>query len=134
MEHLPVHLPYEAMVGGPIQYRWIWLQTHPATQSHPATLTLPTTQPLPSPGASSPQFYSADPRFPSPDPAQSTPFYPYYSPPPYAGAHYTYPFPPYAPPYYPPPPHHPSTTGPSTPASPEQATYGRMLIAPKGDT
>ncbi|PKU59893.1 hypothetical protein MA16_Dca028162 [Dendrobium catenatum] len=24
MEHLPVHLPYEAMVGGPIQYRWMY--------------------------------------------------------------------------------------------------------------
>ncbi|PKU80174.1 hypothetical protein MA16_Dca023369 [Dendrobium catenatum] len=24
MEHLPVHLPYEAMVGGPVQYRWMY--------------------------------------------------------------------------------------------------------------
>ena len=24
MEHLPIHLPYEARVGGPMQYRWIY--------------------------------------------------------------------------------------------------------------
>ncbi|CAH9127397.1 unnamed protein product [Cuscuta epithymum] len=24
MEHLPVHLPYEALMGGPIQYRWMY--------------------------------------------------------------------------------------------------------------
>jgi len=24
MEHLPVHLPYEAKVGGPVQYRWMY--------------------------------------------------------------------------------------------------------------
>ncbi|WRX10853.1 protein of unknown function DUF4216 - like 2 [Theobroma cacao] len=24
MEHLPIHLPYEAKVGGPIQYRWMY--------------------------------------------------------------------------------------------------------------
>ncbi|WRX10358.1 protein of unknown function DUF4216 - like 1 [Theobroma cacao] len=24
MEHLPIHLPYEAKVGGPVQYRWIY--------------------------------------------------------------------------------------------------------------
>ncbi|PKU61615.1 hypothetical protein MA16_Dca027191 [Dendrobium catenatum] len=24
MEHLPVHLPYEARVGGPVQYRWMY--------------------------------------------------------------------------------------------------------------
>ncbi|GAB2266583.1 hypothetical protein Dimus_037907 [Dionaea muscipula] len=24
MEHLPVHLPYEARVGGPAQYRWMY--------------------------------------------------------------------------------------------------------------
>lgn len=24
MEHLPIHLPYEAMVGGPVQYRWMY--------------------------------------------------------------------------------------------------------------
>ena len=23
MEHLPIHLPYEAELGGPVQYRWI---------------------------------------------------------------------------------------------------------------
>jgi hypothetical protein len=25
MEHLPIHLPFEAKVGGPIQYRWMYL-------------------------------------------------------------------------------------------------------------
>ena len=24
MEHLPIHLPYEAKVGGPFQYRWMY--------------------------------------------------------------------------------------------------------------
>jgi hypothetical protein len=24
MEHLPVHLPYEAILGGPVQYRWMY--------------------------------------------------------------------------------------------------------------
>jgi hypothetical protein len=24
MEHLPVHLPFEVKVGGPVQYRWIY--------------------------------------------------------------------------------------------------------------
>ena len=24
MEHLPIHLPYEARVGGPVQYRWMY--------------------------------------------------------------------------------------------------------------
>ncbi|PKU85131.1 hypothetical protein MA16_Dca021876 [Dendrobium catenatum] len=24
MEHLPVHLPYEARIGGPVQYRWMY--------------------------------------------------------------------------------------------------------------
>ena len=24
MEHLPLHLPYEARVGGPVQYRWMY--------------------------------------------------------------------------------------------------------------
>jgi len=24
MEHLPVHLPYEARVGGLVQYRWMY--------------------------------------------------------------------------------------------------------------
>jgi len=24
MEHLPIHLPYEAKVSGPVQYWWIW--------------------------------------------------------------------------------------------------------------
>lgn len=24
MEHLPVHLPYEAELGGPVQYRWMY--------------------------------------------------------------------------------------------------------------
>jgi hypothetical protein len=24
MEHLPVHLPFEVKVGGPVQYRWMY--------------------------------------------------------------------------------------------------------------
>lgn len=24
MEHLPIHLPYEAKMGGPVQYRWMY--------------------------------------------------------------------------------------------------------------
>jgi len=24
MKHLPVHLPYEVEVGGPVQYRWMY--------------------------------------------------------------------------------------------------------------
>ena len=24
MEHLPIHLPYEARIGGPVQYRWMY--------------------------------------------------------------------------------------------------------------
>ncbi|CAH1441095.1 unnamed protein product [Lactuca virosa] len=24
MEHLPIHLPYEAMIAGPVQYRWMY--------------------------------------------------------------------------------------------------------------
>lgn len=24
MEHLPIHLPYEAKIGGPVQYRWMY--------------------------------------------------------------------------------------------------------------
>ena len=24
MEHLPIHLPYEVLVGGPVQYRWMY--------------------------------------------------------------------------------------------------------------
>jgi hypothetical protein len=24
MEHLPIHLPYEVKVGGPVQYRWLY--------------------------------------------------------------------------------------------------------------
>ncbi|PKU70414.1 hypothetical protein MA16_Dca007166 [Dendrobium catenatum] len=112
----------------------------------PATQPQPATQPSPTLGASSPQFYSADPRFPSLGPGQSTPFYPYYTPPPYAGAPPTYPFPPYALPYYPTPPHQPTAAGPSTAVGPsiaarpsitaaaEQETDGRMLITPEGDT
>ena len=25
MEHLPIHLPFEAKAGGPVQYRWMYL-------------------------------------------------------------------------------------------------------------
>jgi hypothetical protein len=24
IEHVPIHLPYEARVGGPVQYRWMY--------------------------------------------------------------------------------------------------------------
>jgi hypothetical protein len=24
MEHLPIHVPFEAKVGGPVQYRWMY--------------------------------------------------------------------------------------------------------------
>ena len=24
MEHLPIHLPYEARIAGPVQYRWMY--------------------------------------------------------------------------------------------------------------
>jgi len=24
MEHLPIHLAYEAILGGPVQYRWMY--------------------------------------------------------------------------------------------------------------
>jgi len=24
MEHLPIHLPHEARLGGPVQYRWMY--------------------------------------------------------------------------------------------------------------
>ena len=24
MEHLPIHLPYEAKIAGPVQYRWMY--------------------------------------------------------------------------------------------------------------
>ncbi|KAH0467786.1 hypothetical protein IEQ34_002819 [Dendrobium chrysotoxum] len=57
--------------------------SQPATQSQPSP-------PLPTPAASSPQFYSPDPHLPSPDLTQTTPFYPYYPPPPYHGAHPPY--------------------------------------------
>jgi hypothetical protein len=26
MQHLLVHLPYEALVGGPVQFRWMYSQ------------------------------------------------------------------------------------------------------------
>ncbi|KAL0925778.1 hypothetical protein M5K25_004148 [Dendrobium thyrsiflorum] len=81
--------------------------------------------------ASSPQFHSPDPCFSSPDVTQSTPFYPYYPPPPSYGGPPPYPYP--YPPYVPPPPQ-PSTGEPSTPAAAQQATEGRMLIEPDGDT
>ncbi|KAL0922833.1 hypothetical protein M5K25_006858 [Dendrobium thyrsiflorum] len=127
--------------------------TLPATHTQPVTHTQqtahsqPTTSLPTTPGVSSLQLYSADPRFPSleprfpspdlrflsPDATQSTPFYPYYPPPPY-GDPPAYPYPPYVPPYYPPPPPQPATSGPSTAAAAEQTTDGRMLIAPDGDT
>ncbi|KAL0926166.1 hypothetical protein M5K25_004559 [Dendrobium thyrsiflorum] len=94
--------------------------TQPATPTQPVSHTQPATHttslPTP-PGASSLQCYSGDPRFPSTyprfpsvdlrfpslDATQSTPFYPYYPPPPYGGPP-AYLHPPYVPPYYPPPP------------------------------
>ncbi|KAL0912743.1 hypothetical protein M5K25_018738 [Dendrobium thyrsiflorum] len=105
--------------------------SQPATQSQPSP-------PLPPLIASSPQFYSPDPCFPSPDVTQSTPFYPYYPPSPSHGGPPTYPYP--YPPYVPPPLQpaitspQPATSGPSTLATVQQATEGRMLIEPDGDT
>ncbi|KAL0921231.1 hypothetical protein M5K25_008287 [Dendrobium thyrsiflorum] len=96
--------------------------SQPASQSQPSP-------PLPPPTTSSPHFDSPDPCFPSPDVTQSTPFYPYYQPPPSHGGLPPYPYPPYVS-----PPPQPSTGEPSTPATAQQATEGRMLIEPDGDT
>ncbi|KAL0904352.1 hypothetical protein M5K25_026445 [Dendrobium thyrsiflorum] len=71
----------------------------------------------------------SQPRPPVPPPT-STPFNPYYPPPPSHGGPPPYPYP--YPPYVPPPPQ-PSTGEPSTPAAAQQATEGRMLIEPDGD-
>ncbi|KAL0911745.1 hypothetical protein M5K25_019906 [Dendrobium thyrsiflorum] len=106
--------------------------TEGAASSQPASQSQPS-PPVPPPTASSPQFHSPDPRFPSPDVTQSTPFYPYYPPPPSHGGPPPYPYPYPYPPYVPPPPQ-PSTGEPSTPAAAQQATEGRMLIEPDGDT
>ncbi|KAH0436151.1 hypothetical protein IEQ34_026471 [Dendrobium chrysotoxum] len=103
--------------------------SQPATQSQPSPH-------IPTSTASSPQFYSPDPHLPSPNLTQTTPFYPYYLPPPYHGAHPPYPYPPYVPPPSQPAtvPPQLTTAGPSYPAAAEQATEGRMLIEPDGDT
>ncbi|KAL0928819.1 hypothetical protein M5K25_000741 [Dendrobium thyrsiflorum] len=106
--------------------------TEGVASSQPASQTQPS-PPVPPPTTSSPQFHSPDPRFPSPDVMQSTPFYPYYPPPPSYGGPPPYPYPYPYPPYVPPPPQ-PSTGEPSTPAAAQQATEGRMLIEPDGDT
>ncbi|PKU75738.1 hypothetical protein MA16_Dca015618 [Dendrobium catenatum] len=76
--------------------------SQPATQSQPspripAPATVTQSQP-------SPQFYSPDPHLPSLDLTQTTPFYPYFPPPPH-GVYPTYP--PYSYPSYVPPPTHP---------------------------
>ena len=34
MEHLPIHLPYEARVGGPVQYRWMYPFERYKTSNH----------------------------------------------------------------------------------------------------
>ena len=38
MEHLPIHLAYESMIAGPVQYRWMypfeWLYTGSLTDMH----------------------------------------------------------------------------------------------------
>ncbi|KAH0451125.1 hypothetical protein IEQ34_018424 [Dendrobium chrysotoxum] len=116
------------------------VRTESTSSSQPATQSQPS-PPLPTLGTSSPQtFYSPDPRLPSPDVTQSTPFYPYFPPPPPHSGPLPYPYPfPYA--TYVPPPHQtttappqPATGGPSTPAAPEQTTEGRMFIEPEGDT
>ncbi|KAL0920325.1 hypothetical protein M5K25_009453 [Dendrobium thyrsiflorum] len=101
--------------------------TEGAASSQPASQSQPS-PPVPPPTSSSPQFHSPDPRFPSPDVTQSTPFYPYYPPPPSYGGPPPYPYPPYVP-----PPPQPSIGEPSTPAAAQQATEGRMLIEPDGD-
>ncbi|KAL0925108.1 hypothetical protein M5K25_003416 [Dendrobium thyrsiflorum] len=86
-----------------------------------------------------PQFYSPDPHLPSPNVAHTAPFYPYFTAIP-LGVPPTYPYPPYVSPYYLPPLPQPATGGPSTPIAIEQvgqagqATDGRMLIQPDGDT
>ncbi|KAH0456407.1 hypothetical protein IEQ34_014314 [Dendrobium chrysotoxum] len=104
-------------------------RTEGTSSSQPATESQPS-PPIPTPAASSPQFYSPDPHLPSPDLTQTTPFYPYYPPPPYHGAH-----PPYSS-YVPPPPQaatapsQPATARPSCPAAAVEATEGRMLIEP----
>ncbi|XP_020686477.1 extensin-like [Dendrobium catenatum] len=116
--------------------------SQPATQSQPSLPILAPaaiTQSQPSP-----QFYSPDPHLPSSDLTQTTPFYPYFPPPPH-GVYPTYP--PYSYPSYVPPPAQPSTTPPQPatappqpateppqPAAAEQATEGRILIEPDGDT
>ncbi|KAL0925378.1 hypothetical protein M5K25_003702 [Dendrobium thyrsiflorum] len=116
------------VTGGPFRP----IHTEGAASSQPASQSQPS-PPLPPPTASSPQFHSPDPRFPSPDVTQSTPFYPYYPPPPSHGVPPPYPYPYLYPPYVPPPPQ-PSIGELSTPAAAQQATEGRMLIEPDGDT
>ncbi|XP_020238482.1 uncharacterized protein LOC109817593 isoform X2 [Cajanus cajan] len=53
MEHLPIHLPYEAKVGGPVQYRWMYpferfLPSHPAANGIGDILKSHYTNPWPS--------------------------------------------------------------------------------------
>ncbi|KAL0925797.1 hypothetical protein M5K25_004167 [Dendrobium thyrsiflorum] len=99
--------------------------TEGAASSQPASQSQPST-PVPSPTASSPQFHSPDPQYsflpllPTPPSHGGPPPYPY---------PYPYPYPPYVPPLP-----QPSTGEPSTPAAAQQATEGRMLIEPDGDT
>ncbi|KAI0492765.1 hypothetical protein KFK09_027041 [Dendrobium nobile] len=108
------------------------------SSSHPATQTQ-SSPTLPTPLAGS-QFYSPDPRFPSPYPMHGTFFYPYYPPPSSMGVPSTYPYPLYTQPLYYLSPPLPFPGGPftfmkqrpETTSSP--TTNGRMLIEPESDT
>ena len=40
MEHLPVHLPYEARLGGPVQYRWMYPFERYKMSNHLYTIVL----------------------------------------------------------------------------------------------
>ncbi|KAL0928606.1 hypothetical protein M5K25_000508 [Dendrobium thyrsiflorum] len=88
---------------------------HPVNQSQPVTQSQPSPS-LPSLVASSPQYYSPDPCFPSSDVMHSTPSYPYCPPPPSHVSPPAYSYPLYILPYYPPPPSQPATGVPFTSA------------------
>ena len=40
MEHLPVHLPYEARLGGPVQYHWMYPFERYKMSNHLYTIVL----------------------------------------------------------------------------------------------
>ncbi|KAL0923886.1 hypothetical protein M5K25_004672 [Dendrobium thyrsiflorum] len=104
--------------------------------SQPATHTQPS-PPLSKAPEGGQQFYTLDSQFPSPDLAQTAPFYPCYPPPSSQGFLATSFYPPYIPQafYYPIPPQtyaaEPSTltvAGPYTQATTTLTTNGHMLI------